>query len=207
MTADPIHIAIIDDDKAVLDALGLYFVRHNFTVSRFDVAEDFLAAIDRAAQFDCVVCDIRMPGLSGLELVDRLNEIHYGRPIILTTGHGDVQMAVAAIKKGASDFLDKPFDEGRLLASVQEAAGHRREVMNVTAELEQLRARFDLLSNRQREVMEEVVAGLSNKEIGRKLNISPKTVDHHRAWVMERMGARNLAELVRLAIKIHGIGR
>jgi FixJ family two-component response regulator len=199
-----IRIALIDDDEAVLDSLRLYFTRHKTKVSSFSASQDFLAAIGRAEQFDCIVCDIRMPGISGLELLDRLNQLQYGRPIIFITGHGDVPLAVAAIKKGAFDFLNKPFDAECLLASVQEAVKIRKQADYRVAELEELRSRFAALSTRQRQVMDLVVAGLSNKEIGLRLKISPKTVDHHRAWVMERMGARNLAELVRLAVRIQG---
>ncbi|HET7383815.1 MAG TPA: response regulator [Pseudolabrys sp.] len=199
---DPIHIALIDDDAAVLDSLRLYFERQEVKTSCFDSAEDFLKATDRSVQFDCVVSDVRMPGMSGLDLVHHLNTRGFIRPIILITGHGDIDMAVSAIKIGAFDFIEKPFDENRLLASIRNAVEHGRQQMSNAAELEKLQSRFNSLSSRQREVMELAVAGLSSKEIGARLKISAKTVENHRAWVMERIGARNLAELVRIAMQI-----
>jgi len=200
--SDPIHLALIDDDEAVLDALRHYFARRNIRPSCFQLAEDFLAAIDQEERFDCVVSDIRMPGLSGLDLAYRLNERRIAWPIILITGHGDIDMAVAAIKNGAFDFIEKPFDEARLLTSIRQAVAKGRQAESDAAELKDLAVRFDALSGRQRQVMELVAAGLSSKEIGSQLNISPKTVDNHRAWLMERIGARNVAELVRMAMKI-----
>jgi len=202
--ADPIHIALIDDDPAVLDSLRLYFERKKLQVDCFSNSNGFLTAIDRAAQFDCVVSDVRMPGMSGLDLVGHLKTRGFNRPIVLITGHGEIDMAVSAIKLGAFDFIEKPFDESRLLASVSDAVERYREQISGTVELEQLRSRFNSLSTRQRQVMELIVAGLSSREIGARLNLSAKTVDNHRAWVMERIGARNLAELVRMAISIHG---
>ena len=136
--ANSIHIALIDDDAAVLDSLRLYFARHELKASCFNAAEEFLAAVYRSAQFDCVVSDVRMPGMSGLDLVGHLNARGFARPIILITGHGDVDMAVAAIKIGAFDFIEKPFDENRLLASIRNALEHGREQRSNTAELEQL---------------------------------------------------------------------
>jgi two-component system response regulator FixJ len=197
-----IHIALIDDDEAVLDSLRLYFARQDIETSCFASAKDFLAAIKRREQFDCVVSDVRMPGMSGLDLVHHLNKHDLVLPMILITGHGDVDMAVAAIKIGAFDFIEKPFDEVRLLASIRNAVekGRRRE--DDATELKKWQDRFNTLSVRQRQVMELAVAGLSNKEIGSQLNISPKTVENHRAWVMERIGARNIAELVRIAMKV-----
>ena len=200
--SDPIHLALIDDDEAVLDALRHYFARRNIRSSCFQLAEAFLAAIDQEERFDCVVSDIRMPGLSGLDLAYRLNERRIAWPIILITGHGDIDMAVAAIKNGAFDFIEKPFDEARLLTSIRQAVAKGRQAESDAAELKDLAVRFDALSGRQRQVMELVAAGLSSKEIGSQLNISPKTVDNHRAWLMERIGARNVAELVRMAMKI-----
>jgi two-component system response regulator FixJ len=200
--SDPINLALIDDDEAVLDALRQYFSRRNVRTSCFRLAEDFLAAIKQADKFDCVVSDIRMPGMSGLELADHLNEFGIAWPIILITGHGDIDMAVAAIKNGAFDFIEKPFNEARLLASIRQAVEKKRKGESAAAEFENLASRFNALSGRQRQVMELVAAGLSSKEIGSQLNISPKTVENHRAWVMERIGARNVAELVRMAMKI-----
>ncbi len=200
--ADPIDIALIDDDSAVLDSLQLYFARRNVQTACFESAEALLAALDGGAEPDCIVSDVRMPGMSGLDLVRRLNARRSIAPVILITGLGDIDMAVAAIKLGAFDFIEKPFDEGRLLASVRSAVEVGRQQAKDAAEIERLRSRFEVLSARQRQVMELAVAGLSNKEIGSRLNISPKTVENHRAWVMERIGAKNLAELVRIAMQI-----
>ena len=199
-----IHIAVIDDDAAVLDSLKLYFDRQGIETSCFAAAQDFLAGIGRGDRFDCIVSDVRVPGMSGLDLVRQLKAAAFAAPIILITGHGDVDMAVAAIKVGAFDFIEKPFDEARLLASIHNAIEKGRQPGIDAAELEKLRARFDTLSARQRQVMELAVKGLSNKEIGAQLKISPKTVENHRAWVMERMNARNIAELVRIAMKVEG---
>ena len=203
MTA-PIHIAVIDDDEAVLDSLRLYFARQNIETSCFESAKDFLAAIASGQRFDCIVSDVRMPGMSGLDLVHRLKQDGLTAPVILITGHGDVDMAVAAIKVGAFDFIEKPFDEARLLASIRNAIEKKQQPEIDATELEKLRSRFNSLSARQRQVMELAVAGLSNKEIGSQLKISPKTVENHRAWVMERIGARNIAELVRIAMTVQG---
>jgi two-component system response regulator FixJ len=202
--ADLIHIALIDDDEAVLDSLALYLGRHDVKASRFKRTEDFLAALDRALAFDCVVSDVRLPGMSGLDLVRTLDERRFARPIILITAHGDIDMAVSAIKIGAFDFIEKPFDEARLLASIRNAVEKSRQSASDAAEIERIQSRFDSLSARQRQVMELTVSGLSNKEIALQLDISAKTVENHRAWVMERIGARNLADLVRMAMQVRG---
>ena len=199
---DRLHVALIDDDAAVLDALRYYLARQSIRTSTFQAAGDFLETLDRHEQFDCVVSDVRMPGMSGLDLMKHLNERGYAGPVILITGHGDVDMAVGAIKNGAFDFIEKPFDEARLLTSIRQGAERMRQNKSEVAEIDELQTRFDSLSARQREVMELAVAGLSSKEIGIRLNISPKTVENHRAWVMERIGARNVADLIRKAMKI-----
>jgi two-component system response regulator FixJ len=198
--AKPMHIALIDDDEAVLDSLRLYFQSQKIATAGFSSAQEFLAALGQDKPFDCIVSDVRMPGMSGLDLVRELKGRDIGAPIVLITGHGDVDMAVAAIKVGAADFIEKPFDESRLLASVRSAIEESQQRETV-GEHKDLPAKFASLTARQRQVMELAVAGLSNKEIGSQLNISPKTVENHRAWVMERIGARNIAELVRLAMK------
>lgn len=200
----PTHIAVVDDDEAVLDSLRLYFARQDVETSCFASAKDFLAATRSGKRFDCIVSDVRMPGMSGLDLVQHLKGAGLAAPVILITGHGDVDMAVAAIKVGAFDFIEKPFDEARLLASIQNALNKMQQPEIDAVELEKLQSRFNTLSARQRQVMELAVVGLSNKEIGSQLKISPKTVENHRAWVMERIGARNIAELVRIAMKIQG---
>jgi two-component system response regulator FixJ len=199
---ETIHIALVDDDAAVLDSLQLYFARHHVTTACFPSAEALLAGLDGRAQPECIVSDIRMPGMSGLDLLHRLKERRQTAPLILITALADVEMAVSAIKNGAFDFIEKPFDESRLLASIRTAVALRRQQASDAAEIERLHSRFNTLSVRQRQVMELAVAGLSNKEIANRLDISPKTVENHRAWVMERMEAKSLAELVRIAVRI-----
>lgn len=200
--SETIRLALIDDDDAVLDALTLFFSRRGIATACFSDASAFLDSLGTDGNwardtFDCVVSDVRMPGLSGIELVERLGP-GQPPPIILITGHGDVDMAVAALKAGAVDFLEKPFDENRLLECIRSAyeGALTRRIEN--AEMTDLRSRAEALPPRQREVMELAASGLSNKEIGNQLNISPRTVENHRAWVMQRMGARNLADLVRI---------
>jgi two-component system response regulator FixJ len=194
------HVALIDDDPAVLDSLKLYLERQGIAVTCFASADAFVG--DTNEGFDCVIADVRMPGLSGLDLVRRFAAQGRATPVVLITGHGDIDMAVAAIKLGAFDFIEKPFDESRLLEAVRNADSEARQKHAVHAELADLRARFDGLTERQRQVLELAVAGLSNKEIAGRLGISFRTVEIHRAWMMERMGARNLAELVRMEMQL-----
>lgn len=201
---ETIHLALVDDDAAVLDSLQLYFARHQVTTACFTSAEALIAALDDGARPDCIVSDIRMPGMSGVDLLHHLKAQACRAPLILITAVADIEMAVSATKNGAFDFIEKPFDEGRLLASVQSAVAQRRQQASKDAEIEKLRSRFNTLSARQRQVMELAAAGLSNKEIAFRLDISPKTVENHRAWVMERMDAKNLADLVRIAMRIEG---
>jgi two-component system response regulator FixJ len=200
--AETIRIALIDDDEAVLDSLGLFLTRKGVLVHPFASADAFLTQAGALDGVNCIVADVRMPGLSGVDLVRRLQAERVVIPVILITGHGDVDMAVAAIKLGAFDFIEKPFDEMRLLESIRKAGAQLRRDEDAAAQLRDLKSRRDSLSERQQQVMDLAAGGLSNKEIGQQLGISPRTVEIHRAWMMERMGARNLADLVRVAMQL-----
>jgi two-component system, LuxR family, response regulator FixJ len=198
------HIALIDDDLAVLDSLRLYLEWNEMNVTCFSAADDFFSRDVVQRSFDCVVADVLMPGLSGIDLVEKMTALGSSIPIILITAHGNVEMAVRAVKLGASDFIEKPFDEKRLLDAILHATNHARETQEESSDLQKLRILADGLTDRQREVMELAVAGLSNKEIALRLRVSRRTVETHRAWTMERMQARNLADLVRKAMLLKG---
>lgn len=193
-------LALVDDDAAILDSLGLFFTRRGIVTSVYPNAEDLLAALQEGADFDCVVSDVRMPGLSGLELLKAIVARPAAPPVVLITGHGDIAMAVNAVKMGAFDFLEKPFDEEQLLATACRAVEETAARRLTQQEREQKRALFASLPPRQRQVLELVAAGLSAKEVAQKLEISPRTVEGHRAWGMQKIRAGSLAELIRIVM-------
>jgi two-component system response regulator FixJ len=194
-------ILIVDDEAGVRSALSGVLRDEGYGVEAVESGE---ACLDRAMRvsFDAIVLDIWLPGLDGLATLAKLQDRRVDAPVIMISGHGNIESAVRAIKIGAFDFIEKPFDENRLLASIRTAVEAGRRKTSDAAELEELQSRFNSLSARQRQVMELTVSGLSNKEIALQLDISAKTVENHRAWVMERIGARNLADLVRMAMQI-----
>jgi two-component system, LuxR family, response regulator FixJ len=194
-------IALIEDDEAILRSLSMLLESRGIPVNPYASAESFLAARAEPSP-QCVVSDIRMPGMSGMELQQELKKRGSAVPVILITGHGDIAMAVQAIKQGAFDFIEKPFDDELLIESISQAieSGHRRSVEQSERAL--LKARVAELSPRQIEVMRLVADGFSNKEIAHKLNLSPRTVENYRAWMMEKMAAKNLADLVRKVIAL-----
>jgi two-component system response regulator FixJ len=196
------EICLIDDDEAVRDSVGLLLENHEFRVASFGSAEEFLSRMEGGPAPACVVSDVKMPGLSGLDLQRLLIEQQSRIPLILITGHGDIAMAVAAVKAGAHDFIEKPFDDQRLLESIQRAVDEARRKKAHDDVLVEFAARVSELSARQRQVMNLAVQGYSNKEIAQELGISPRTVETYRAWVMEKTGARNLADLVRLTLRL-----
>lgn len=195
-------IAIIDDDEPVRDSLSLMLSNRGFGVYAFSSAEKFLSALQGEQLPSCVVCDIRMPGMTGLELQKELTKKWPTVPLVLITGHGDVAMAVSSLKAGAHDFIEKPFSPDRLIESISSAIGQVENQRIHDQEALRLAARINELSDRQRQVMDLAVKGLSNKEIALALKISPRTVETYRAWVMERTGARNIADLVRIAVRL-----
>lgn len=198
------QIALVDDDPAVLDALGLFLEAHGFRVLRWASAIELLAGLAAHPALDCIVSDVRMPSLSGLELQERLKALDSPIPLILITGHGDIDMAVRAIKAGAHDFLEKPFKEDRLLNSIQIAISAARTRQTEVLEIAHLRSLRQQLTDREREVMNLAADGYTNKEIGEALGISFRTVEIHRAKVMDKMQAASLADLVRIAIRLGG---
>jgi len=193
-------VYVIDDDEAMRDSLGFLLAAADFQVSLFKTALDFLEALP-TLDFGCVVSDVRMPDIDGIELLKRLKAGGSLFPVVIMTGHGDVPLAVEAMKLGAMDFLEKPFEDDRLIGMI-DAALRRAEpsVKNEAATLE-IQSRIASLSSRERQVMDGLVAGLSNKLIAREYDISPRTIEVYRANVMTKMQAASLSELVRLAMR------
>ena len=192
-------VFIVDDEEAVRDSLQWLLESKGLKVALFDSAETFLASYtpDRAG---CLVVDVRMPGMSGLELQEKLAEWQYTIPVIFITGHGDVPMAVQAVKHGAVDFLEKPFNDKELLQIVQRCLEQDQQQRAKQQQVDSTQSRLASLTPREREVMQLVVAGKLNKQIADQLNISIKTVEAHRAKVMEKAGAHSLAELVQIVL-------
>ena len=196
------RIALVDDDTAVLDSLTSYLRKSGCDVVSFSNAGALLEALDGGGSFTCVVSDVRMPGLSGLDLQRELSARGLRSPLILITGYGDISTAVAAVKAGAHDFLEKPFDEERLRDSIRAAVTEVGQTQAADEYLAEIRERVGGLSERQREVMTLAAQGFTNKEIGKKMDITTRTVESYRSWVMERTGAKNLAELIRMAMRL-----
>jgi FixJ family two-component response regulator len=192
----------VDDDDAMRESLATLLDDAGYRVCAYASAEDLLEA-GASGDGGCVVSDVRMPGMDGLTLLRRLRKAGTALPLILITAHGDVPLAVAAMKAGAVDFLEKPFEAGALLSAVEaglrQARGHVEEAVDAGAARRQL----ELLTPRELEVIEHLVAGESNKVAAAALGISPRTVEFHRARVMEKTGARGLPDLVRLWLAAH----
>jgi two-component system response regulator FixJ len=194
-------IYIVDDDPAVRDALSVVFSLEGFGVSAYETADSFLEATRKAIPA-CVIVDVHMPGRSGIDLLKVLNAQHYPAPIFIISGQGDIPMAVSAIKYGAFDFIEKPFDADTVVDRVRKAIAtvdrHRNGEGNspTTADF----PGKDLLTPRELEVLAQITGGASNKEAGRQLGISPRTIEVHRARIMEKLGARNAADLVRIVL-------
>jgi len=190
-------VYIVDDDDAIRDSLGLLMRSVGLASRGFESALDFLRGYDPDAH-GCVVADIRMPGLSGLELQEELNARQARTPLIFITGHGDVPMAVKAMQAGAVDFIQKPFRDQDLLDCIHRALQQDLSARHSELEKQSVRDKMDALTPREAEVMEKVVAGCANKVIALDLGVSQRTVELHRARVMKKMQVRSLAELVRL---------
>jgi FixJ family two-component response regulator len=195
MSLDEPLVYLVDDDEAVRDSLGLLLRSVGLQSKLYGSALEFLADYD-PDRHACLVADIRMPGLSGLELQQRLNEQHAEIPIIFITGHGDVPMAVNAMKSGATDFIQKPFRDQDLLDRIHKALLQDKEHRATGAQARIVRDRLKLLTPRELEVMQRVVRGQANKVIAMDLGVSQRTVELHRARVMRKLKMRSLAELV-----------
>jgi two-component system response regulator FixJ len=193
-------VYVIDDEAALRDSLDFLLDTAGFEVRLFESALKFLDALPRL-DFGCVVSDVRMPGLDGMELLKRMKSDQSTFPIVIMTGHGDIPLAVEALKLGAADFLEKPFEDDRLIAMIEAAIRKGEPAAMKEAISHDIALRIATLSPRERQVMEGLIAGLSNKLIARDYDISPRTIEVYRANVMTKMQANSLSELVRLAMR------
>jgi two-component system, LuxR family, response regulator FixJ len=193
-------VFVIDDDEAMRDSLEFLLGTANFDVTLFESAQHFLDAL-AGVDFGCVVSDVRMPGIDGIELLKRLKASHSALPVVIMTGHGDVPLAVEAMKLGAVDFLEKPFEDDSLIGMIEAAFKQAKAGAQNVALTAEIAERIATLSPRERQVMDGLIAGLSNKMIAREYDISPRTIEVYRANVMTKMQAGSLSELVRLAIR------
>ncbi|MGB5590621.1 MAG: response regulator [Gammaproteobacteria bacterium] len=192
-------VFLVDDDDAVRDSVSLLMRSAELHTREFASAAEFLDAYD-GKQPGCLVLDVRMPGMSGLELQKELSKRDYALPIVFISAHGDIPMAVEAVRRGALDFLPKPFDDQELLAKVRLALATGQQRHQEVAERHEVRRRRDTLTAREKEVMSQVVQGKANKVIASDLGVSQRTVEIHRARVMEKMQAASLAQLVRMVL-------
>lgn len=204
MAAAP-TVFIVDDDEAVRSSLKALLRSQGFGVEAFASAEDFLAS-GAAGRSGCVIVDIRLPDMDGLALQEELVQRKTGLPVIIVTGHGDVPLAVRAMKAGAIDFLEKPYDETELIDSIQRALNDAEHVHQRALAVHEAEARIATLTERERQVLELLAAGRPNKVIAYELDTSPRTIEIHRARVMEKMQAKSLADLVRMVVSVHPDG-
>ena len=197
------QVFVIDDDQAVRDSLGLLLRSMGQKARLFESAQAFLDNY-ASSMAGCIVLDIRMPGMSGMELQQKLKAQDCTMPVIFVTGHGDVPMAVEAMHHGAFDFIQKPFRDQELLDRIKQALAWDHDHRSDEDYRRDVQERFQNLTPREREVMQCVVGGLANKVIAMDLNLSQRTVEIHRARVMEKMNARSLADLVRMSLLVPG---
>ncbi len=190
-------VYVVDDDPAIRDSLSLALSLRGYHIAQFASAEDFLNAYD-AAWAGCVVADIRMPGMSGLQMQAALSDLGSKLPVVIITGHGDVGSARAAFRGRAIDFLEKPFDDESLVSAIETAFEHELGRINDQAGMARQEAMLSSLSPREREVMKFLLRGMHAREIGEALGISHRTVEVHKAHIMEKMGVRSVVEIVRL---------
>ena len=193
------NVYVVDDDEAVRDSLQWLLEGKDYRVRCFDSAESFLSRYD-PREVACLIVDIRMPGITGLELQDRLLERKSPLPIVFITGHGDVPMAVTTMKKGAMDFIPKPFKEEELLSVVERMLDQAREAFADYQHAANRDALMGKLTAREAQVLERIVAGRLNKQIADDLGISIKTVEAHRANIMEKLNANTVADLLKIAL-------
>ena len=194
-------VFIVDDDPDIRDSLSMLLASAGYDARAFESATRLLAS-DVPDKVGCLIVDVMMPEMDGITLQKELVTRHSPLQVIVMTGHADIPLAVGAMKAGAVDFLEKPFDEGVLLESVRRAIGRATSAGDQAKEARTAAARIALLTERERQVLELIVAGKANKVIAHELSISPRTVEIHRARVMEKMDAGNLADLVRKALSI-----
>ena len=202
--AQPV-IHIIDDDEGLRESLAFLLRSAAFRVNSFESAKAFLDELPHAAP-GCVITDVRMPDMSGIELLRRLKELKIGVPVIVITGHGDVALAVEAMKIGAADFFEKPFDDDLLVASVRAALRQREGQTKRGAERAEIEHRISTLSPREKDVLTGLIEGRANKQIAFDLGISPRTVEIYRANLMNKMQADSLSDLVRMALLAEMLG-
>ena len=194
---DGLTVHIVDDDAAVRDSLALLLSLRGYRTAMFASAEDFLAAL-QPGWSGCILADIRMPGMSGLQMQAELARRGVGIPVVVLTAHGDVTSARAAFRADAVDFLEKPFDDEALVAAIESAYARERSRLGESVHQAARERVVAQLTPREREVLDLVTQGLHNREVGERLAISPRTVEVHKARVMAKLGARSLAELLRL---------
>jgi len=194
-------VYVVDDDEAVRDSMRWLLEANGFQVSSFASAEEFLARLPDPEPIACVLLDVRMPGMSGLELHEELVRRGSALPLIFITGHGDVPMAVSRMKKGAHDFLEKPFSDAQLRQLVTECLARAEAAHRDLRDGREANERIERLTGRERQVLELIVAGRLNKQIADDLGISIKTVEAHRANIMDKLGARTMADLMRIALR------
>lgn len=192
-------VHIVDDDPAIRDSLSFLLETTDISARTYESAPALLARADRLEP-GCILTDVRMPEMNGLEMVRRLNELGVRHPVIVMTGHADVPLAIEAMRAGVKDFIEKPFDDEALLSSIRSALAVGAEAIEQEGQGAEMRARLDSLSPRERQVLDGLVAGHANKVIAYDLGLSPRTVEVYRANVMTKMQARSLSELVRMSM-------
>lgn len=193
-------VFIVDDDEAVRDSLKMMLESTGLAVEIFGTAEEFLASYDRSTT-GCLLSDVNLPDMSGLELQQKLAHEGGNLPVIIMTGYGDIPIAVKAMKAGAVEFIEKPFKRDVVVSIIQEALKHAKQPSELPSANEELTARISLLTPREQEVLEQLVIGHPNKIIAYELGISPRTVEVYRARVMKKMAAGSLSQLIRMALE------